>query len=301
MNRERRAESEELRVLTSLPLALSSPPLAPINGNTSHSHNLLLTPGAGRTPVSGALICGRCGSGNILPDYDYVSHKPELKCISCGSRDIRRRAESGELLEPLINKPKKFPKYFFTDEIDAQIRKVYRENLTGKGQVRELAKRLELPRWRISKRARQIEAYEPRIKELNWSEAEIRILKKYAYLTPERIQIHLKKTGFVRSITGVLLKRKRMRFLKNLKGHSAHQLIECFGVDEKTVTRWIFQGLLKAAKRGTHRTELQGGDIWFIKEKDIRRFIIENIGIIDIRKVDKFWFVEIMTGNNGAT
>jgi hypothetical protein len=59
---------------------------------------------------------------------------------------------------------------------------------------------------------------------------------------------------------------------------------------------WIESGDLKAIRRETARTELQGGDIWFIEKTAVKAFIIQNIGIVDIRKVDKFWFVEMLTG-----
>ena len=188
------------------------------------------------------------------------------------------------------------PKYHFTVEMDAEIRRVYR-TMTGNGEVNMLAVRLGLPRWLISRRARDIEAYEPRIKEPNWSEKEIEILERSAHRHPEVIRRHLKKKGFIRSATGIILKRKRLRLPKNLEGQSATQLAICFGIDNNVVTRWIKEGLLKAQKRGTERTEQQGGDIYYIKDVWIKDFVKENIGIIDIRKLDKFWFVDVMAAN----
>jgi transcriptional regulator with XRE-family HTH domain len=186
-------------------------------------------------------------------------------------------------------------KYFFTPEIDERIRRVYRHK-TGNSEVTELAQRLGMPSYTISRRAREINAYEPKIKESRWSSKEIEILTKNAHKSLQIIRKHLKKRGFTRSFTGIHLKRRRLRLLKNLSGYTARQLAECFGCDVKTITRWINLGYLKAKKRGTLRTEKQGGDMWWIKEKNIQNFIKENIGLIDIRKVDKFWFVDILCG-----
>lgn len=188
-------------------------------------------------------------------------------------------------------------KYHFTPYIDDIIKKVYREiqPISGKSPIiLLLARKLNMPRWKISRRARDIGAYEPRIKELKWSDAELRILELNTRKQPEAIQRHLKKQGYQRSITGIILKRKRMRFLKNLGGYTSRQLAEAFGIDDHCITRWINKGYLKAERRGTLRTEIQGGDMWYIKEKDIKKFIIENIGLIDIHKVEKFWFVDIL-------
>lgn len=188
-------------------------------------------------------------------------------------------------------------KYIFTPEMDEKIRITYREIQPAAGRfpvIKLLAFKLGLPRWKVSRRAREISAYEPRIKEPEWNDNELEILRRNAHKQPEVIQRHLKKAGYHRSVTGIILKRKRMRMLKNLEGYTAGQLSECFGVDAKTITRWIEKNLLQADRRGTLRTEIQGGDMWWIKEKNIRQFIIENIGLIDIRKVEKFWFVDII-------
>jgi hypothetical protein len=52
---------------------------------------------------------------------------------------------------------------------------------------------------------------------------------------------------------------------------------------------------LKAKFRGTARTEQQNGDIYLIREKDVRRFILERPTDIDLRKVDQLWFLDLIT------
>ncbi len=197
-----------------------------------------------------------------------------------------------ERTRPIVADKKR--KYWFTPEIDELIRRTYREDGSGKGQVNNLAIRLGIPHWKVSYRAREIGAYEPRIKEPNWSEKELKILERNAHHSPETIRKVLQKYGFNRSVTGILLKRRRMRMLKNLDGQSANRLAECFGVDAKVITRWIGLGYLKAKKRELNRTPQQGGNPYYIKDNDVRDFIIENIGLIDLRKVDKFWFVDVV-------
>ena len=186
----------------------------------------------------------------------------------------------------------------FTPEIDNLIREVYRTS-TGNGEVKRLSERLNMPRWVIRRRAILLGVIEARIKEKPWSEQELHMLEKNALYTPEIIQRKLKKAGFIRSIVAIQVKRTRMEYAKQQIKCSARAWAECFGVDVKVLTRWIDKGLLKAQRRGTKRTEAQGGDEWYIKPKDIRSFIIENIGIIDIRKVDKFWLVDILTKKGG--
>jgi hypothetical protein len=52
---------------------------------------------------------------------------------------------------------------------------------------------------------------------------------------------------------------------------------------------------MKAKFRGTGRTEQQNGDIYFIHQKDVRRFILEHPTDIDLRKVDQLWFLDLIT------
>jgi hypothetical protein len=85
-----------------------------------------------------------------------------------------------------------------------------------------------------------------------------------------------------------------MHLLSNLKGQSATSLAQCFGVDAKTITRWIGLGHLKAGKRGTARTAIQGGDMWFIKDKAIREFVLSCPELVDLHKVDKLWLFSLL-------
>lgn len=186
-------------------------------------------------------------------------------------------------------------KYPISESTHDAIRELYLDK-TGRGQVARFAYNLGLPRWKVSRYAIQQGWIAKQHKEPYWSEREIKILEFNAHLTPERIQIKLKKEGYKRSVTGIVLKRKRKRFLNGLRGQSATSLALCFGVDNHYVTDKINQGRLRAAHRGTKRTEKQGGDNWFIKDKDIKNYIVNNVHEIDFRKIDKYWLVATFIG-----
>lgn len=231
-----------------------------------------------------------------MPAFDYI-------CEICGTpgRAWRPKGQPPRFCSRACRKKGivkgKKPKYVITPEMHREIEKTYKD-ITETGEVRKLAERLGLPRYKITKYA-QLQGWIPmRKKEPDWSERELRILESSAHLSPERIQKNLKRVGYHRTVTGIVLKRKRMRFLKNKGGHSAHQVAACFGVDVKCITRWISLGYLKARRRGTARTSRQGGDIYYIKDAWIRDFIVNAIDEIDIRKVDKYWFVDLLAGKN---
>ena len=185
--------------------------------------------------------------------------------------------------------------YVFTDQIDQLIREIYfnrrhSKNLTG---IRLLSKKVGMPHWALKKRARELGL--ARTKELPWSERELEILARCAWMSDERIRLKLKAAGYVRTVTGIHLKLRRMGFKHDGSFYSANGLAQALGIDSHAVTRWIRSGHLKAKLRGTARTKQQKGDIYLIHEKDVRRFILAHPSDIDLRKVDQLWFLDLIT------
>jgi len=186
-------------------------------------------------------------------------------------------------------------KHVFNHQIDQLIREIYLSNRSARTRpgIPLLAKKVGIPHWALKKRARELGL--ARTKELPWSEAELRILARYAWMSDERIRLKLKSAGFARTVTGIHLKLKRMRFKDDGSFYSAYSLAQALGIDPHAVTRWIKSGHLKAKFRGTARGPQQNGDSYLIQEKDVRRFILEHPTEIDLRKVDQIWFIDVLT------
>jgi hypothetical protein len=123
-----------------------------------------------------------------------------------------------------------------------------------------------MPHWALKKRARELGL--ARTKELPWNEAELAILSRYAWMSDERIRLKLKAAGYSRTVTGIHLKLKRMRFKHDGSFYSAYSLAQALGIDPHAVTRWIKSGHLKAKLRGTERTPQQNGDSYLIQESE---------------------------------
>ncbi len=186
-------------------------------------------------------------------------------------------------------------KYVFTPRLDERIREIYLVHPGAKNRpgIRQFAELIRIPHWAIKKRARELGV--ARTKEKPWSEPKLAILSRYAWMSNERIRLKLKAAGFARSATAIHLKLKRMKFKSDPGFYSAKGLADALGIDSHVVTRWIKAGHLRAQLRGTKRTEQQGGDSYLIREKDIRRFILEHPTEIDLRKVDQLWFLDLIT------
>jgi hypothetical protein len=186
-------------------------------------------------------------------------------------------------------------KYLFTDQIDQLIRAIYLSHPGAKTRpgIWMLAKKVGIPHWALKKRARELGL--ARTKEKPWSEAELEILARYAWMSDERIRLKLKAAGYSRTVTGIHLKLRRMQFKHDPSFYSANGLAQALGIDSHAVSRWIKRGHLRAQLRGTARGEQQNGDIYLIREKDVCRFILEHPTEIDLRKVDQVWFLDLIT------
>lgn len=234
-----------------------------------------------------------------MPYYDFI-------CETCGAR-ARAWRKDGKIPKYCSRKCKTIGArgksinrnlWPITPQIHEKIKKVYKTS-TGNGEVKKLCRELDYPRWKITRYA-QLQGWADKLQsQPPWTDKEIDILERNGQYGPIYLQGKLELHGFKRTLSAIAIKSKRLKIKKSLDGFNAREVAECFGVEAKAVTRWIRDGKLKAQKRQTERTAAQGGDIFYIKPTHIRKFILENLEIIDIRKVDKFWFTDIVAGNWG--
>lgn len=182
-----------------------------------------------------------------------------------------------------------------TPEIDDVIRRLYAERV-GRDRVphlKDFAKKIGWPDWAVKKRGRELGL--ARTKESAWSDEEVELLHRYAWMSDDRIRLKLKAAGFTRTATAIHLKLKRTGAKQSGDFYSATGLATLFGCDSHCVARWIKNGYLKAISRGTQRTEKQGGDTYLIYHKDVRQFVTDHPMEFDIRKVDQLWFIDLLT------
>jgi hypothetical protein len=186
-------------------------------------------------------------------------------------------------------------KYRPTEEIDGQIRAAYDAFVYGNDRraIRAAGKAIGWPPHQVHGRA--VELGLARVKEKNWSLEEVAILEANCQYGFSEIQKRLAAAGFARSQYAILLKRKRLDLVRAYEGYSANQLGTLMGIDSKGVGHYIEEGWLKAEKRGTWRTERQGGDTWYIAHEDVRAFLFARPEEWDLRKVEKWWFLDLIT------
>jgi len=182
-----------------------------------------------------------------------------------------------------------------TPIIDAAVRDAYRKQRQGsRTALTAVARQIGWSRNAVCKRGAELGI--TRTKERPWTLAEQDVLEQFGHLAPSGIQRKLAAKGFQRSIAAIQIKLNRNRIKQNLNGYSANSLGDALGVNVHKILVWIRRGSLKAERRGTDRRECQGGDTWWITDRAVRRFVLHMPEEIDLGRVEKIWFLDVITG-----
>ena len=186
-----------------------------------------------------------------------------------------------------------------TDEhIDEAIRRHYLG--TGpRDRTKVFASRIGRPAWWVKKRATALGIAVSRERQPEWTEAELDLLERNAHRVIPVLRRIFARNGFSRTETAIAVQLKRRGISRtSTDAWSAHELSQLLGVDGKTVTRWIASQGLAAKRRGTQRLSSQGGDEWVITRRSLRQWIATHQQLVDLRKVDRFWFLDLAFGGD---
>jgi hypothetical protein len=183
-------------------------------------------------------------------------------------------------------------------ELDARIAEMWPTLEIPKGELNgmnELARLLGEPRWLVTQRARRLGLTRPRKKEPKWTAAEDDLMKRVPLHDPEKCSEIFRAHGFARTATAIMVRSKRINLSRRQKGtYSGTSAAKVLGWDNKTVCEYCLKGLIKSGRRKTKRLPQQGGDPHSIERADLRQFVIDNLELIDFRKVDKFAMVDLL-------
>lgn len=193
----------------------------------------------------------------------------------------------------------------WTELDDAAIKRIY-ETTDVVEQRRRKARYVAMTRWtgkQVYHRALQLGAIKSKVKEPNWSDAEIDFILSQSGFCVQHIRKKMIKAGFpVRTLSAIGDRlRKEAGSVKVARQdagvYSGNEVADLLGVDSKTVSSWCRQGLL----RGVYSENSYGPHhAWRIKEKDIRRFVIDHVGRVNFARCDKFWLVDLLCPQHGA-
>lgn len=216
----------------------------------------------------------------------------------------QRAAELGVKRLDGGGRPRERQTYPPSASLDAAIERVYREG-PDLDALKQLSRATGRPRVWFTNRAAVLGLVTPRFKQLPWSQAERELVSTMRGKHPQTIRQALRKAGFARTTTAVVMELKRMGWRREkADGHySAATLCQCFGVSADTLRRWDRLGLEVAREksmRASPHAKPHDKAEWCVTERALRAFVIDNVAIIDFRKVDKFWLVDLLAASERA-
>jgi len=184
-------------------------------------------------------------------------------------------------------------KWHHTDAIDEAIKKAFSHKYKGRGAQREAMKATGWPEHAVFRRAVELGLTKAH-SDLPWTHEEEEFLRENAWQSPMAVQFHMKKRfGKTRTQSSIMAKRGRLKCMKNLEGLNHRQMEECFGVGQSMVDKWLNSGKIRGILRFPEHQAV-GRSVWYFPNWEIRRFILENLEEIDLARVEKFWFVNLV-------
>jgi len=182
--------------------------------------------------------------------------------------------------------------YESSPHIDAEIRRVY-EISPSAGQVKALARALMRPRQWIHRRASKLGLATPVLKQAPWSPLELEVLEANAHKSARQMQRLLERAGFRRTEAAIAVKVHRAGFDRsNPDEWTGTQLAKLLGVSSQSICRWIKGEGLPAKRKGTDSPN----DAWIIERAQLRRWIAAHPQLVDLRKVERYWFLDLAFG-----
>jgi hypothetical protein len=176
-------------------------------------------------------------------------------------------------------------KYVWTAEREQILRDRY--DGTIKGRAAQIAAMLGWPTWVIKRRATEL-GLTYHVDSQPWTKEEVAFLREHvgSRLLPwiaRKLQ---------RSVTSVKMKCRHMELsLRYREGYTLRELELCFGCDHRVIEGWVREEKLHTRRRGTDRAH----DAWYVTDADLLRFITEHPLAFQLRKVDQFWFMDLVT------
>ena len=208
------------------------------------------------------------------------------RCADCDTMIEAPYAKYCDVCRPKHRRKK--TTYPITEAVEAILRERYDSNIRGRRQ--EIADVLGWPAPAVGRAARQLGLSRPWPKDRReWTADEVAFVRRWAGKRSPKWMAHRMERG----PTSIVLKIRRLGLSRRVRdGYSAHDLAPLFGVDPKTVIRWIRLGWLAAKRRGTAHPN----DAYSVDQSDLLPFIRAHRGEIDLRKVDQDWFLDIVLG-----
>lgn len=183
------------------------------------------------------------------------------------------------------------PQKYFLDE---RGRRLIQDYYDGSGErTEDLARWLKVPVGTIRKWSQQLGV--ARQRDPRWTEEEI------AYLEKNLLKMSFEEIAWKlgRTVTAVRTKANRLSLYRmDVNGYTLKDLMLGLGIrDHNKVDKWIERGWIKGKKLPT--SDHAAHQPWCFSPAQIREFVLAHPEEIDLRRVEKIWFIDIIAGPRG--
>lgn len=158
----------------------------------------------------------------------------------------------------------------------------------------QLAKKLGLTVHQVRWRAAEIGAGRVAGPRQFWAKEEIDIIKNNVHISVSALRQRLAKAGYTRSENAIANLRYKCGSRVNYSGaaYSVNELTALIGMSSTSINLWIKRGWLKAEARNP-----DARDRMLIYPRDVRKFIRTYTAHITLSFADKFWLVDLLSGD----
>lgn len=187
-----------------------------------------------------------------------------------------------------------------TPHIDREIVRIYQSG--KRGAIKAFAEKIDRPYAWVRYRAEQLGIRNPRCKPhggIAWNDPqELEIVETWAHCNVLTIQRKLKKAGYYRRPYAIENQVRKMKLDRmDPDYYRGIELAGLLGVSHQIIGRWVKNGFLEATKRD-NRLRMYSDDVHqlWIKRTALKTFIREYPQMVDLRKVDRLWFIDLVLG-----
>lgn len=179
------------------------------------------------------------------------------------------------------------------DIIDQTIKKAYAEK--RRGAIREMAHKNGLDYSWVKYRARSL-GIQTQKKSPEWTLSEKLILESLVGSTTQKIQEELKRLGYYRTLEAIDCRMVILGLTRiHEEGLNGSDVAKIFGVEQRTVSRWIIKGIMKGEKKSyTCYNPTGEPSQWFVTPREVKNFIKTHRGRYDLKKVNQDLFLAIL-------
>lgn len=204
---------------------------------------------------------------------------------------IRIRAARMGLVAPRpVRKGRPRQLYEVTDAIDALLREQL-PACTGLGMLEALSVECSRPTWWLRRRGAALGVAYGLCRPPDWTPQEEALLAEYSHLSLNTLRGKLRAIGSVRTENAIEVRLKKLQLSRvNHDVYSANEAGRLLGVAHKTVLRWINAEALRATRLPGSKSDAPR---WQITRRALREWIAAHPVEVDLRRVDKYWFIDL--------